>query len=257
MTGMRTEQTSNLRRCGVFVTFEGGDGSGKTTQLRFLARFLGECGCEVVSLREPGGTPVGEALREIVLDPAHSDMSPRAELLIYEAARAQLVDTVIEPALRRGAWVLCDRFFDSTVAYQGFGRGLDRAFVDASNVFACEDVLPDRTLYLTCSQTQVRSRMGERACIDRLELEDAAFHERVLRGFAHIAHENPARVRTVVSRDDKADTFMCILTELFDLFDDRCALRFRDVDFVRRIVDTVECERCERSASGPGGDECG
>ncbi|MFR7493688.1 MAG: dTMP kinase [Adlercreutzia sp.] len=108
---------------GVFVTFEGGDGAGKSTQIRFLARLLEDAGREVVRLREPGGTAVGEALRAVVLDPAHEAMSDRAELLIYEAARAQIVDEVIRPALERGAVVLCDRFYDSTVAYQGCGRG--------------------------------------------------------------------------------------------------------------------------------------
>ncbi|MEF2672656.1 dTMP kinase, partial [Adlercreutzia sp.] len=107
---------------GVFVTFEGGDGAGKSTQIRFLARLLEDAGREVVRLREPGGTAVGEALRAVVLDPAHEAMSDRAELLIYEAARAQIVDEVIRPALGRGAVVLCDRFYDSTVAYQGCGR---------------------------------------------------------------------------------------------------------------------------------------
>ena len=116
---------------GVFVTFEGGDGAGKSTQIRFLARLLEDAGREVVRLREPGGTAVGEALRAVVLDPAHEAMSDRAELLIYEAARAQIVDEVIRPALGRGAVVLCDRFYDSTVAYQGCGRGLDGAFIDA------------------------------------------------------------------------------------------------------------------------------
>lgn len=167
---------------GVFVTFEGGDGAGKSTQIRFLARLLEDAGREVVRLREPGGTAVGEALRAVVLDPAHEAMSDRAELLIYEAARAQIVDEVIRPALGRGAVVLCDRFYDSTVAYQGCGRGLDGAFIDAANRFACDGVVPDATVLLVAPASAVRSRMGRREGTDRLELAGDAFHSRVARG---------------------------------------------------------------------------
>ena len=120
--GLSAEQAPER---GVFVTFEGGDGAGKTTHIRFLANALSAMGREVVCLREPGGTEVGEQLRGVVLNPANSDICDGSELLIFEAARAQLVSQVIAPALERGAVVLCDRFTDSTVAYQGYGRGLD------------------------------------------------------------------------------------------------------------------------------------
>ena len=114
---------------GIFITFEGGDGAGKTTHITFLAECLRKMGHEVLCLREPGGTAIGEALRSIVLDPENSAMSDQAELLIYEAARAQIVKETIIPALARGAVVLLDRFYDSTVAYQAYGRGLPVSFV--------------------------------------------------------------------------------------------------------------------------------
>ena len=121
---------------GVFISFEGGDGAGKSTHLHYVAEALRARGEEVVCLRDPGGTIIGEQLRAAVLDPGNYIMSAECELLIYEAARAQLVAQIIRPALERGAIVLCDRFADSTIAYQGYGRGLDRAFIDQANAFA-------------------------------------------------------------------------------------------------------------------------
>ncbi len=130
--------TSNKagQRRGVFVSFEGGEGAGKTTHIRFLAETLEARGFEVVRLREPGGTAIGDKLRSIVLDPGNAAMCDACELLVYEAARAQIVEEVIKPALDRGAVVLCDRFFDSTTAYQAYGRGLDADFVRRANQFA-------------------------------------------------------------------------------------------------------------------------
>lgn len=203
----------------MFVTFEGGDGAGKSTHIRFLAEALRERGEEVVCLREPGGTAVGEALRAVVLDPAHEAMSPRAELLIYEAARAQIVAEVIEPALVRGAVVLCDRFYDSTVAYQVFGRGLDRVFVDAANAFATGGIVPDRTLVLACGNAQAGLA---RACrvggADRLEQAGTGFHERVNEAFLAIAGADPQRVRVVDSSGERAITSAQVFHELSDLF---------------------------------------
>ena len=196
---------------GVLITFEGGDGAGKSTQIRFLARLLEERGRAVLCLREPGGTAVGEALRHVVLDPAHGAMSDRAELLIYEAARAQIVDEVIKPALDRGTVVLCDRFFDSTVAYQGAGRGLDGAFIEAANRFACDGLAPDVTLLLAAPEATVRSRMERRGGADRLEQAGEAFHRRVADGFAAVAAAEPERVRTVRSERQRVATFRAVL----------------------------------------------
>ena len=142
---------------GLFITFEGGDGAGKSTHIRFLSEALRVHGCEVVSLREPGGTRIGEKLREVLLDPRNDDLSDQAELLVFEAARAQIVAEVIKPALDRGAVVLCDRFTDSTVAYQAYGRGLSLDFVRRANEFACQGIVPDRTILLTAGGSSAAS----------------------------------------------------------------------------------------------------
>ena len=206
---------------GTFVTFEGADGTGKSTHIRLLAERLRAQGREVLCLREPGGTAVGEALRALVLDPANAGLSDRAELLIYEAARAQIVDEVIAPALERGAVVLCDRFADSTVAYQAFGRGLDRAAVDEANRFATGGLVPDRTLLMVCGAPeeglQRAAQVGE---ADRLELAGAGFHRRVAEGFAALAADDPGRVRVVDSSGALDDTARAIAAELADLLAD-------------------------------------
>lgn len=203
---------------GIFITFEGGEGVGKSTHIRFLASVLEENGYEVLCLREPGGTSVGESLRAVVLNPENADLVDEAELLIYEAARAQIVGQVIEPALKRGAVVLCDRFYDSTVAYQAFGRGLDRAFVDAANAFSTRGIVPDRTLLLTCGDANLGLRRATQSFADRLELAGLDFHTRVGAGFAAIAEEEPERVRVVDSCGARSMTAAVIFHELSDLF---------------------------------------
>ena len=181
---------------GVFITFEGGEGSGKSTQLKLLAQRLEAVGVPVRTLREPGGTVVGEAVRTILLDPEHSGLDDTAEILLYEAARAQLVAEVIEPALEAGEVVLCDRFYDSTTAYQGHARGIDLDEVATLNRAATGGLAPDRTVVL-----DIDPRLGiERATshgADRLEGEDLAFHDAVRAGFLAIAAEEPSRVRVV------------------------------------------------------------
>jgi dTMP kinase len=181
---------------GLFITFEGGEGSGKSTQLRLLARRLESAGLPVRVLREPGGTEVGEAVRSLLLDPEHGGLDARAELLLYEAARAQLVAEVIEPALEAGEIVLCDRFFDSTTAYQGYARGLPLDEVAALNASATGGVSPARTLVLDIDPTLgvQRATCGG---ADRLECEDLAFHRAVREGFLAIAENDPDRVRVV------------------------------------------------------------
>lgn len=204
---------------GVFITFEGGDGAGKTTHIRFLANALSAMGREVLCLREPGGTPVGEQLRGVVLSPANESMCDSSELLIYEAARAQLVAEVIKPALARGAVVLCDRFCDSTVAYQGFGRGLDLAFVRRANDFACQGVSPDRTILLVAaSAAEGLTRATLHAGADRMERAGEGFHSRVNDAFLEIARENPDRIRVVPSSGMKSQTALSVFSTLADLF---------------------------------------
>lgn len=205
---------------GLFITFEGGDGAGKSTHIARLAQACRDLGREVLCLREPGGTVVGEALRAIVLDPAHDAMDPRAELLIYEAARAQIVAEIIRPALERGAVVLCDRFSDSTVAYQAFGRGLSRAAVEAATEFACQGLVPDRTILLVCgSVTGSLDRATEEREADRLEAAGADFHERVRLGFQAIAESEPERVRMISSDGTKDETSAAVFAAVSDLID--------------------------------------
>ena len=206
---------------GIFITFEGGDGAGKTTHITFLASCLREMGYEVLCLREPGGTLIGESLRHIVLNPENSAMSDQTELLIYEAARAQIVKEVIIPALARGAVVLLDRFYDSTIAYQAYGRGLPLSFVRQANIFACQGVHPCRTILLT---TEASAEVGlDRAThhgdADRLELAGADFHARVNAAFLRLTSENPARIRVVSSAGAKDETARSIFKELADVFD--------------------------------------
>ena len=205
---------------GIFITFEGGEGAGKSTHIRFLAEALEDHGYEVVCLREPGGTSIGEDLRAIVLDPAHDVLSHEAELLIYEAARAQIVSEVIAPALARGAVVLCDRFYDSTVAYQVYGRMLDPVFVDAANAFACQGVEPNRTILMRvdASPDEGLARATHHGVADRLERAGSVFHARVNEGFLRIAKDNPARIRVVVSAERKAETARAVFAALADLF---------------------------------------
>lgn len=218
MTHDFSDTTDALR--GIFITFEGGEGAGKTTHIRFLSEALRAHGREVLCLREPGGTEVGEQLRAVVLDPANDGMSDEAELLIYEAARAQLVAQVVAPALARGAVVLCDRFTDSTVAYQACGRGLPRMFVDRVNEFACQGVHPDRTILMTTGgEANVGLvRATHRGGADRLEQEGEAFHARVNEAFMEIARRDPERVRVVVSNGSKSSTAAAVFAELADLF---------------------------------------
>ena len=204
----------------MFISFEGGDGAGKSTHLQLVAEALRARGEDVVCLREPGGTIIGEQLRQTVLDPGNYIMCDECELLIYEAARAQLVSQVIRPALEAGSVVLCDRFADSTLAYQAFGRGLSRGFVDAANAFACQGVAPDRTiLMMTGGDAELGlQRATQHKHADRLEMAGAAFHEKVNAAFVLMARECPERVRLVVSDEPKAATSRKVFDELADLF---------------------------------------
>jgi len=166
---------------GVFITFEGGEGSGKSTQLNRLGMMLQTAGRKVRLLREPGGTHLGEEVRSLLLDPASSGMDSRAELLLYEAARAQLVAEVIEPALAAGEIVMCDRFYDSTTAYQGYGRGIALDEIAALNRAASAGLRPDRTLVFDVDPMLGLARATAAQEADRLESESLAFHHRVQR----------------------------------------------------------------------------
>ena len=180
-------------RAGLFVTFEGGDGSGKSTQSRLLADWLVERGRTVLLAREPGGTELGEELREIVLH-RRGYIAPRAEALLYAADRAQHIATVVRPALERGEAVVQDRYLDSSVAYQGSGRVLEPAEIRDLSLWATEGLLPDLTVLLDLDEASGQARLATaRSRYDRLEAEEAEFHARVRRAYLELATAEPGR----------------------------------------------------------------
>jgi len=187
-------------REGIFLSLEGGEGSGKTTQLRRIAGYLRSLGREVLETREPGGTEVGERIREILLARA-SALHPRAELALYLASRAQLVESVIRPALVRGVDVVCDRYMDSSTAYQGGGRELGFESVEKLNDWAVAGIRPHLTLYFDVDpRTGLQRRevgSGGRESLDRMEREPLEFHEKVRSAFRKIAERDPERFRIV------------------------------------------------------------
>jgi dTMP kinase len=193
----------------MFVTFEGGDGSGKSTQAELAAAFLAEAGREVVATREPGGTPLGERIRELLLD--GPEMSAWAEASLFAAARAELSERVIRPALARGAIVVSDRYVDSSLAYQGVARGLGIDRVLELNA-AVADLLPDRTFVLLVDEATAAARLGRRP--DRIEREGVAFREAVDEGYRQVAARYPERIVVLdgsLSREALAATIQGVM----------------------------------------------
>ena len=182
---------------GLFITFEGPDGAGKTTQISLLAQHLSERGLTVVSTREPGGTPLGDDIRRILLDKQYQGMDARAETLLYLAARAQHAASVIRPALEQGKIVLSDRFADSTIAYQGAARALDLRDVIQVNHFATDGLKPDLTFLLDGDPELLQTRRVQRGGGDRIEAEAIGFHQRVRQGFLALASNEPERFAIV------------------------------------------------------------
>ncbi len=182
---------------GRFITFEGGEGAGKSTQARLLASALADRVGEVVLTREPGDTPVGRSLRRILLDPATGDLAPRTEALLYAADKAEHVDTVVQPALDRGEVVVTDRYVDSTLAYQGAGRSLDVTELESVARWATHDLRPHLTVVLDLDPAHGMSRFEGR---DRIEQESAEFHERVRSMFLRLAAARPEHYLVVDAR---------------------------------------------------------
>ncbi len=187
---------------GLLITFEGIDYSGKTTQALQLKERLEAAGYEVLYLREPGGTAISEAIRKILLDNRHRQMHRHTELLLYCAARSQIVQEIIKPALERGKIVICDRYADSTTAYQGYGRQIDLNTIRALNALATENLAPDITFLLDLSPEEAARRQQHNGLTrDRLESEQTAFYERVRQGYLQIASEEPDRVVKIAATE--------------------------------------------------------
>ncbi|MBB3226840.1 dTMP kinase [Luteibacter sp. Sphag1AF] len=205
---------------GRLITLEGGEGAGKSTLLAGLREHLRAHGVEPVMTREPGGTPVGEAIRAIVLDAAQTHLFAEAELLLMFASRAQLVREVIEPALAAGHWVLCDRFTDASYAYQGGGRGQPVQRIADLEQWAVAGVVPDVTLLLDLPVSDGRARAAGRGEADRIEVEGDSFFERIRETYRARAHADPARFRLL----DASDTPLGVLSQaalaLAPLFDE-------------------------------------
>ena len=182
---------------GLFITLEGPDGSGKTTQIALLAEHLRALGCEVICTREPGGTPISDKIRAIILDNANAEMTARTEALLYAAQRAQHVEEKIVPALEYGHIVLSDRFADSTFVYQGLARQLSLPDVRALTAFATGGLVPDITLLLDIDPCEGEIRMRGRGGKDRLEMVDVDFKRRVREGYLELARREPERFRVV------------------------------------------------------------
>lgn len=191
-------------RRGLFINFEGMDGCGKTTQMRLLAGRLRSEGREVVETVEPGGTSIGNQIRAILLDPANQELFPTAEMLLYFAARAQNADEIVMPALKLGKIVLSDRWTDSTMAYQGLGRGLGEELVNALDAVACRGLKPDLTILvdidLETSLGRARARNQEKSNADRMDEQSAEFHNRVREAYLHMAAREPERFRVIDGR---------------------------------------------------------
>ena len=203
---------------GTFITLEGADGCGKSTQVALLADAIQAAGREVVRLREPGGTSISEKIRALVLDPDNAEMASECELLLFEASRAQLVRQVIEPALARGAVVLCDRFYDSTYAYQAAGRALDVRVISQANALGSCDVTPDLTLVLDMDTKDALAR-ATRGGADRLEAEGVAFQERVRQGYLDLAAAEPGRVHVVDATGSTEEVLGRLVDEAAPLVD--------------------------------------
>jgi dTMP kinase len=207
---------------GFFITFEGIEGCGKTTQIRNLSERLTAAGYTTLLTREPGGCPIADKIRTILLDADNQAMVPLTELLLYAAARAQHVAETIMPALASDAIVLCDRFTDATLAYQHSGRGIDRPTIDALNKLACQTVRPDLTVLMDCdvatglarAKSRIEAASGPRE--ERFELEAGAFHQRVRDGYLNLAASEPDRFLTISASGTIADISESIAVQVLE-----------------------------------------
>lgn len=203
---------------GLLITFEGGEGCGKTTNSNAFCEYLTSLGYDVLHTREPGGTPISEAVRNLVKDPNYADRTIESELLLFEASRSELCRKIIAPALSEGKIVVVDRFTDSTIAYQGYGRGINLEVIDTLNHFATNGLVPDLTYYLRIDPESAFYRKGgkDQDAMEQLSLD---FHNRVLDGFDTLAQSNPDRI-VVIDSNQSLDQ---VTQDIFNTFEERYA----------------------------------
>lgn len=199
---------------GFFITLEGCEGSGKSTQLQLLQNFLKESGKEFIFTREPGGTPIAEQIRKIILDGNNVEMQDETEALLYASARVQHIKEKIIPAKNSGKIIVCDRYIDSSFAYQAYARGLGMEFVSGVNVYAMQNCMPDLTFFLDISPREAFIRKGGADEGDRLEQSGIAFHEKVYQGYLSLAKQFPQRIAVIDARKAAEQVFDQIVSEL-------------------------------------------
>lgn len=199
---------------GAFISLEGGDGSGKSTQLALLTDYLNKNGYDCVFTREPGGTKISEKIREIILDGGNTEETPETEALLYAAARTQLVSELIIPAVKNGKIVVCDRYIDSSVAYQGYGRGLGKEFIDDINSFAIKNRMPDVTLFFDITPERAFERKGGADKNDRMEQSGLLFHKKVYEGYLRQAEEYPERIVRINAEQTVENVFADVIRVL-------------------------------------------
>lgn len=207
---------------GLFITLEGIDGSGKSTQRDLLAQELRRQGLDVVVTREPGGTAIGEGIRQLMVSDATAHIAPTTELLLYVAARAQHVAELIRPALEVGRIVISDRYTDSTVAFQGYGRGLDLMMIEGLNDFATDGLKPDLTIVFDLDPENARARQGSRpigGLLGAFDEQHSEFHQRMREGYQKMAEHEPSRIRVVDASGAVEDTHSRVLALVLPLLD--------------------------------------
>lgn len=197
-----------LKKKGLLITFEGSEGSGKSTQIELVRQYLAQKGYPVLFLREPGGVSISEKIREVLLDVRNTAMGDQCETLLYMAARAQLVEEAILPALSEGKVILCDRFLDSTIAYQGYGNGISIDFIKRVGHFATQGIKPDLTFFFDIDAQKGLSRIKREK--DRIERRAIDYHNRVRRGYRELARMDPRRIKLVTVNGEKERIFSIV-----------------------------------------------
>ncbi|NQT06839.1 MAG: dTMP kinase [Candidatus Omnitrophica bacterium] len=201
-------------RKGIFITFEGVEGCGKSTHARLIYRYLKRCGYPCIYTKEPGGTKVGRMIRQILLSPKNAKLDDMTEFFLFEASRSQIVSEVVTPALKKKNVVICDRFFDATMAYQGYGNGLDKGIIDKMNRLATGGLKPHLTIVLDIDSKKGLYRASRKNGKDRMERKAVSYHKRVRRGYAAIARKDPRRVKLIATRKKTSETQKLVKREI-------------------------------------------